>query len=148
LTIFASSSNESKGGLPDEIHSASILPNTLSLKVVIGTLNCFDASLTDKPLFLTPRYAFIVATYGYGYTRSEVANVASDYAVQIGTRRPSDAPLTRGWLQGFIKRWPELKVLRPRSLDLPLPILVVVSDFPVVTGCTLISVDATIEGGV
>jgi len=60
----------------------------------------------------------IVATYGYGYTRSEVANVASDYAVQIGTRRPSDAPLTRGWLEGFIKRWPELKVLRPRSLDL------------------------------
>jgi hypothetical protein len=40
----------------------------------------------------------IVATDGYGYTRSEVARVASDYAVQIGTRRPSDAPLTRGWL--------------------------------------------------
>ena len=60
----------------------------------------------------------IVATYGYGYTRSEVANVASDYAVQIGTRRPSDAPLTRGWLEGFIKRWPELKVLRRRNLDL------------------------------
>jgi hypothetical protein len=60
----------------------------------------------------------IVATYGYGYTRSEVAKVASDYAVQIGTRRPSDAPFTRGWFEGFIKRWPELKVFRPRSLDL------------------------------
>jgi hypothetical protein len=58
----------------------------------------------------------IVATYGYGYTRSEVANVASDYAVQIGTRRPSDAPLTRGWLEGFIKRWPELKVLPSKEL--------------------------------
>jgi hypothetical protein len=31
---------------------------------------------------------------------------------------------------------------------LPLPIMVVVSDFPVVTDSTLISVGATIEGGV
>ena len=31
---------------------------------------------------------------------------------------------------------------------LPLPIMVVVSDFPVVTDCTLISVGGTIEGGV
>ena len=57
-------------------------------------------SLDDEATIV--KHLKIIATYGYGYTRSEVAKVASDYAVQIGTRRPSDAPLTRGWLEGFI----------------------------------------------
>ena len=57
-------------------------------------------SLDDEAKLV--KHLKIVATYGYGYTRSEVAKVAFDYAVQIGTRRPSDAPLTRDWLEGFI----------------------------------------------
>jgi hypothetical protein len=57
-------------------------------------------SLDDEAKLV--KHLKIIATFGYGYTRSEVAKVASDYAVQIGPRRPSDALLTRGWLDGFI----------------------------------------------
>ena len=58
-----------------------------------------------------------VSSYGYGYTRSEVALIASDYAVQLNKRSTTDPPLTRRWLDGFFQRWPELKVLRPRALE-------------------------------
>ena len=58
-----------------------------------------------------------VAKYGYGYTRQEVVDIASDYSVQLG-KRVSDNPLTINWFRGFIQRWPELHVIRPRALEL------------------------------
>ena len=39
-------------------------------------------SLDDEAKLV--KHIEIIATFGYGYTRSEVAKVASDYAVQIG----------------------------------------------------------------
>ena len=57
-----------------------------------------------------------VAKYGYGYTRQEVVELASDYAVQLGKRKP-DQPLTIKWIRTFIGCWPELRVLKPRSLE-------------------------------
>ncbi|KAL5006411.1 hypothetical protein ScPMuIL_015217, partial [Solemya velum] len=58
-----------------------------------------------------------VAQYGYGYTRSEVADIATDFALALGKRK-KDEPLTRNWMDGFLRRWPELRVLRPRSLEI------------------------------
>ena len=57
-----------------------------------------------------------MANLGYGYTRQEVANMASDYAVILGKRTKTD-PLTLRWFDGFISRWPELRVLKPRGLE-------------------------------
>lgn len=54
--------------------------------------------------------------YGYGYTLQEVADIASEYAVLLGLRT-SDNPLTLRWMEGFRKRWPEVKVSKPRSLE-------------------------------
>jgi hypothetical protein len=58
----------------------------------------------------------IVANLGYGCTRQEVCDIASDYAVKLG-KRQSDTPLTLNWFRRFKKRWPELQVLKPRSLE-------------------------------
>ena len=57
-----------------------------------------------------------VAKYGYGYIRQEVVDLASDYAVQLGKRKP-DQPLTIKWIRTFVGRWPELRVIKPRSLE-------------------------------
>lgn len=57
-----------------------------------------------------------MAAYGYGYTRQECVNIASEYAVHLG-KRTMDKPFTMNWVRGFLKRWPELKVLKPRGLE-------------------------------
>ena len=57
-----------------------------------------------------------MANYGYGYSRHELADIASDYAIQIG-KRDKNNPLTIRWVEGFLGRWPELRVLKPRSLE-------------------------------
>ncbi|XP_041366783.1 uncharacterized protein LOC121381522 [Gigantopelta aegis] len=57
-----------------------------------------------------------VAKYGYGYTRQEVVDIASDYAA-ILQKRPQNKPLTLNWFNGFIKRWQEMCVVKPRALE-------------------------------
>ena len=56
-----------------------------------------------------------MASYGYGYTRQECVNIARDYAVKIG-KRTADKPFTMKWMRGFLKRWPELRVVKLRGL--------------------------------
>lgn len=58
----------------------------------------------------------IMASYGYGYTKQETVDLASDYAVQLG-KRSKDQPLTFAWFEGLRNRWPELKVQKPRGLE-------------------------------
>ena len=52
---------------------------------------------------------------GYGYSRSEVINQASSYAVFLG-KRDEEHPLSDRWYRSFMDRWPELKKVKPRSL--------------------------------
>jgi len=53
---------------------------------------------------------------GYGYTQQECVDVASQYAVQLGKRTP-DKHLSMKWIKGFLSRWPEMKVTKPRALN-------------------------------
>ncbi|KAJ8312950.1 hypothetical protein KUTeg_010323 [Tegillarca granosa] len=55
-----------------------------------------------------------VADLGYGYTRQEVTDLASDYALQLEKRRN---PFNLNWFEGFRNRWETIKVLKPRSLE-------------------------------
>ena len=59
----------------------------------------------------------VMASCGYGYSRSEVVDMASQYAVAVG-KRDQDHPFSLMWLHNFMKRWPELRVRKPRSLEL------------------------------
>ncbi|XP_053391999.1 jerky protein homolog-like, partial [Mercenaria mercenaria] len=57
-----------------------------------------------------------LAEVGYGYTRAETIALASDYTVALG-KRNVDNPFSMKWFYGFMKRWPELNVVRPSSLS-------------------------------
>ncbi|KAH3870773.1 hypothetical protein DPMN_033963 [Dreissena polymorpha] len=58
-----------------------------------------------------------MASCGYGYSRSEVVDMASEYAIFIG-KWDKEHPLTLKWFTLFMKRWPELEVLKPCGLEI------------------------------
>lgn len=58
-----------------------------------------------------------MAEVGYNYSRQEIINLASDYAISQGLR-DKEHNLTDKWLYNFLSRWPNLKAKRPRSLDI------------------------------
>ena len=53
---------------------------------------------------------------GYGYTRAELVDLASDYAFSLGLREKGNE-LTMKWYYNFMKRWPELKAVKPSGLS-------------------------------
>ena len=56
---------------------------------------------------------------GYGYTRLQLQRLAADLADSLNKPRKNTAPtLSKCWLQGFLKRWPELRTAKPRSLEM------------------------------
>ena len=74
------------------------------------------------PLFSTEEEAKLVdhvkymANLGYGFTITEVVAKATDYAVFL-KKRTHDNPLSVKWFHGFRRRWPEIKVVKPRALS-------------------------------
>ncbi|XP_045194784.2 uncharacterized protein LOC123550419 [Mercenaria mercenaria] len=59
-----------------------------------------------------------MAEVGYGYTRQETMNLATDYATELGLRTKDDRPVSDKWLYNFLGRWPELKLKKPRALEI------------------------------
>ncbi|XP_053381188.1 uncharacterized protein LOC128549074 [Mercenaria mercenaria] len=70
--------------------------------VVMGKVPLFDQYEESK----IANHFKEMASYGYGYTRQECVDIASDYAVQLG-KRDKDKRLSINWLKGFLHRWPE-----------------------------------------
>ena len=99
------------------------LPESTLRNRVNGTVPLDTTKSGQSPLFSVEEEARLVdhlnimGRAGYGYSRSEVVNIASDYAVSLGLR-DGDHPLTLMRFHNFIGRWPELKVQKPRSLSL------------------------------
>ena len=56
-----------------------------------------------------------MAELGYGYTRTEVINMATEYMHSVG-RLADDKRLSQNWYIGFSRRWPELKRVKPSAL--------------------------------
>ena len=52
-----------------------------------------------------------MAKYGYRYTRQELAEIATDQAVQKGKRKPYSNGLTTKWVDSFVNRWPTVRDL-------------------------------------
>ena len=52
------------------------------------------------------------AAIGYGYTRSQVISLASEFAIANKKRHPDNSLITN-WFRGFKRRWPELKLVKP-----------------------------------
>ena len=54
----------------------------------------------------------VMAKYGYGYIRQEVCGIATDCATQLG-KWTKENPFTLNWFNKFVKRWHQLRVLKP-----------------------------------
>ncbi|KAH3719970.1 hypothetical protein DPMN_062856 [Dreissena polymorpha] len=73
-------------------------------------------------LFTTKEEATLVdhvkymANLGYGFTITEVVAKATGYAVFLKKRTPHN-PLSVKWFHSFRRRWPEIKVVKPRALS-------------------------------
>ena len=85
---------------------------------VKGRINPETFSYDPAPVFSQEEEARLVehlkltASLGYGYSRSELIDTASVYATYLG-HRDNEHPLSKRWYKGFMKRWPELKLLKP-----------------------------------
>ena len=90
---------------------------------VKGTIDIDTVKSGKSPVLSAEEEALIVrhlkemASLGYGYTRTEVVDIATDYAV-ISGKRERNNPFTLRWYEGFMSRWPELKLVKPRALEL------------------------------
>ncbi|CAC5405944.1 unnamed protein product [Mytilus coruscus] len=54
---------------------------------------------------------------GYGYYRQDVLDIATDYAITLDLKTKDDKPLSLAWFYGMIRRWPDLKVVKQRALE-------------------------------
>lgn len=98
------------------------IPKTTLLDRLSGRIDIDVVKPGTSPLFsqeqeaLLARHLQTMSEVGYGYSRQETINLASDYAVSLGLRDRAH-PLTDRWLYKFLCRWPELNVKKPRSLE-------------------------------
>ena len=60
-----------------------------------------------------------MASIGYGYSKTNIQYVAADLAVSMG--KEVGNCLSHNWFYGFIRRWPELKVLKSQKFHLAHP---------------------------
>lgn len=95
------------------------VPLTTLRDRVDGQISIDVVSLKPPPLFTQEQESYIVehikmmSEIGYEYTRAEVLNLASDYAVDLGIREKGK-DLTMKWY--YMRRWPELHAVKPSEL--------------------------------
>ena len=75
---------------------------------------CTVFSIEQEALF--HNHLTVMAEIGYGYSRMEALNLASDYAVHLGLK-PTGHRFSLKWLYGYLDRWPDLKVKKPRASE-------------------------------
>ena len=59
-----------------------------------------------------------MAEIGYGYNVSSIKYSAKDYADSLGKNTKAKEALSDNWFYRFIKRWPDLKVVKPQKLSI------------------------------
>ena len=59
-----------------------------------------------------------MADIGYGYTKSNIQYMAADFARSVWKEVKSEKGLSDSWFYGFLKRWPDLKMVKPQKLQI------------------------------
>jgi hypothetical protein len=61
-----------------------------------------------------------MARIGYGYSKAKIQLVGRDYAQALGKnlRSGESLQLSNNWFYGMLKRWPELKLVKPQKLSM------------------------------
>ena len=99
------------------------VPITTLKERVRGKVHVDTVKSGPSPMFNLEQEAFLckhlstMAEIGYGYSRQKTINIASDFAHHLGLCDKSHR-LSLQWLYNFLRRWPELKVKKPRSLEI------------------------------
>ena len=99
-----------------------MVPLTTLRDRVDGRVNIDCCQAGVPSLFSQEEESFLVehlkpmAEIGYGLTRTEVVNLATDYAISLHLREKGKE-LTMKWYNNFIKRWPELHTVKPSNLS-------------------------------
>ena len=58
----------------------------------------------------------VMAECGFGYSRQDVVDLATDFAIQLGVR-DKHHPCSSAWYRSFESRWPELRDVKLRSIE-------------------------------
>uniref|UniRef100_A0A8W8NV40 HTH psq-type domain-containing protein n=1 Tax=Magallana gigas TaxID=29159 RepID=A0A8W8NV40_MAGGI len=107
------------------VHGASKqfqVPLTTLRDRVDGRISIDVVLSGPPPLFTQEQESYInehiktMSEIGYGYTRAEVLNLASDYAVDLGIREKRK-DLTMKCYYNFMRRWPDLHTVKPSELS-------------------------------
>ena len=86
---------------------------TLDTRVGVDTL--FTVS-EEKQLVDHVKY---MGSIGYGYNKSGIQYMARDYALSLNKPVKSTSDhLSNAWFYDFLKRWPDLKIVKPQKLSL------------------------------
>ncbi|XP_063420606.1 uncharacterized protein LOC134705821 [Mytilus trossulus] len=99
------------------------LPEQTLRDRVLGHISVDNVKSGPPPVFDCEQEARLVqhikemGAVGYAYTRAEVVDLGSEYAVHLGMKRKDDKHLSLRWFYGFMGRWPELKVWRPKTIS-------------------------------
>ena len=56
--------------------------------------------------------------YDYGYSFRELQELAADNAIYLGKLKNKEKLFGRKWLKGYLRRWSEINLLKPRSLSM------------------------------
>ncbi|OWF45553.1 Jerky protein homolog-like [Mizuhopecten yessoensis] len=95
---------------------------TLRMRVT-GAVDTDTVKSGPSPLFSTEQeqrlidHVEVLTRVGFVYTRIELCNLATEYAVSLGLRQEEN-PLSLQWLRSFISRWPNWAVKKPRTLSM------------------------------
>ena len=93
-----------------------ILFNQFLIKLILfflGPAPLFDQAVEAHLV----NHLKLMASFGYGYSRAEVVDLAINNAAYKGIR-DEDHPLSTKWYKNFMSRWPDLKIVKPRSLEI------------------------------
>ncbi|XP_052809180.1 jerky protein homolog-like [Mya arenaria] len=105
-------------GLPE----STLRDRTLGLQPVTNEHENLP-SLGQPPTFTANEEKQLVehltymASIGYGYTRSELLNLATDWAITLHRKKQSDPQFASSWYTGFKRRNPDVTLAKPQKLS-------------------------------
>ena len=109
MSVYRASRNY---GVPE----STLRDRTLGLVSATGkSLNFLFDEDTEKKLVDHIKY---MASIGYGYSRCDVLYLATDLAISLGKKKPTDPILSNKFYYKFLERWPDLTTSKPQKLNM------------------------------
>ena len=87
----------------------------VDLNVTIG----FDTIFSHDEEKTVTRITYMTE-FGYGYSNASFQYMAKYYADSLGKTVKAKNSLSNNWFYGFIRRWPNLKIVQPQNFCYPL----------------------------